>query len=243
MSKVAFITGTNRGIGLAVTKEFAARGYNIIAHARKKTENHESQMALIASESNVEIRTIYFDMTNSEEMKEAVKKFLKDKISIDVLVNSAGLAKYGAFSMLSMSTVREVFDSNFFGHLELSQMLIRQMLRNQKGVIINVASIAGLDTDKGNTAYGASKAALISWTKVLAAEVADAGIRVNAVAPGMTDTDMAQLLNSDDREKMIKESAMKRMAKPEEIAKVIAFLASDDASFVNGEVIRIDGGK
>jgi len=243
MSKTVFITGTNRGIGLATVREFASRGYNIIAHARKQSVEHNELMAQIAPDYGVEIRPIYFDMTNSEEMKEAVKSFLKEKAPVDVLVNSAGIAKYGAFSMLPLATVREVFDINFFGHLELTQLLLRQMIKNKKGVIINVASIAGIDTDKGNTAYGASKAALISWTKVLAAEMAGAGIRVNAVAPGMTDTDMAQLLGSEDRKKMIEESAMNRMSTPEEIAKVIAFLASDDASFINGEVIRVDGGK
>lgn len=243
MCRTAFITGTNRGIGLAITKEFAVRGYNIIAHARKYSDEHKEKMGLIAQECHVEIKTIYFDMADSDGMKGAIKELLRNKVPIDVLVNSAGVAKYGSFSMLPISTIREVFDTNFFGHLELTQLLLRSMIKNKKGAIINISSIAGIDTDKGNSAYGTSKAALISWTKVLAAEVASYNIRVNAVAPGMADTDMALLLKDEDREKMISESSMKRMVQPEEVAKVVAFLASDDASFINGEVIRIDGGK
>lgn len=243
MAKTALVTGANRGIGLAITKELASRGYNVIAHARTCSDEHEDLMRRISSENGVEIRTIYFDMTDTDAMKETVKGLMKEKVPVDVLVNSAGIAKYGAFAMFPMATIREVFEVDFFAHLELTQLLLRQMMRNGKGVIINIASIAGLDTDKGNSAYGTSKAAMIAWTKVLAAEVASAGIRVNAVAPGMADTDMAQLLNDDDRNRMIEESAMKRMVKPEEIAKVVSFLASDDASFINGEVIRVDGGK
>jgi 3-oxoacyl-[acyl-carrier protein] reductase len=144
--------------------------------------------------------------------------------------------------MTSLRTIREVFNTNFFAPVELTQLLIRRLIKQQNGTVINVASIAGLDLNEGNIAYGVSKAALIAATKTLAAELGGVGVRVNAIAPGLTDTEMSQMMESRAACQMIERSAMKRKATKEEIVDVFIFLASDASRFLNGQVIRVDGG-
>jgi 3-oxoacyl-[acyl-carrier protein] reductase len=161
---------------------------------------------------------------------------------IDVLVNNAGVAHGGLFQMTPMAKVREVFDVNLFAPLALSQAVIGPMRKRGGGSIINIASIAGLDLHAGNVAYGTSKAALIAATRTLAAELGALNIRVNAIAPGLTDTDMAGQMEKKAGTDMVERTAFKRMAKPTEIADTAVFLASDMASFITGQVLRVDGG-
>lgn len=126
--------------------------------------------------------------------------------------------------------------------MELAQLLIKPMIRKKRGSIVNIASFEGINLYPGNSAYGVSKAAVIAWTKVLAKEVGDFGIRVNAVAPGFVDTEMARHTGEQERNRMLENSAFKRLAEPGEIADAVYFLASDNASFITGEVMRVDGG-
>ena len=141
-----------------------------------------------------------------------------------------------------LKKVRELFEVNLFSQMRLTQLFVKPMLLRQAGAIVNVASISGLDMKPGNSAYGVSKAALIAWTKVLATELGSSGIRVNAVAPGLTDTDGGNLMEAKARAAMLEASALKRMGTVDEIAQVVCFLAADEASFVNGQIIRVDGG-
>jgi 3-oxoacyl-[acyl-carrier protein] reductase len=197
----------------------------------------------LADLHGIDVRPVFFDLSDTESMKVEVKKILGSGIRVDVLVNNAGLAHGGLFQMTPISKIREVFDVNFFAQLEMMQLLVRHMIRNQSGSIINVSSIAGIDLHAGNIAYGVSKTALIAATKTIAAEVGAHGVRVNAVAPGLTKTDMFDEMEVKARTQMIDQSSMKRLAEIFEIAKAIAFLASDSASFINGHVLRVDGGK
>ena len=239
--KTAFITGSNRGLGRAYLEEFARNGANVIAHSRKSTPEFLELCDSIAIKYGVEILPVFFDMTDSAAMKDTVRSLVAAKKPVHILVNNAGVPHGGLFAMTSMAKIREVFDVNLFSVMELTQLLLRYIVRCGGGSVINVSSAFGLDLDAGNSAYGVSKAAIAAFTKVLAAECGVNGVRVNAVAPGLITTDITGYMDEKVHQGMIEGCAMKRDGKVEEVAKVVAFLASDAASFVNGEVIRIDG--
>lgn len=241
--KNAIITGTNRGIGHAVVEKFAREGANVWACARTKTEDFELDMKKIAEECNVEIQPVYFELTDENQIKEAVKSIYKSKKCVDILVNVAGVVNASLFQMTPMNELRNVFETNFFGPVCLTQNILKIMNRQKSGVIINIASISGIDVNPTNCTYGSSKAAIIHFTKVLASEVGKLGIRVNAIAPGPTETDMIKSVQSVvGDEHLLERCAMERCAKPGEVADVVVYLASEYASFINGQVIRVDGG-
>jgi 3-oxoacyl-[acyl-carrier protein] reductase len=240
--KNAIVTGANRGIGRAIVEVFAQNGASVWAHARKETPEFLVDMAGIAERSDVDIRPVFFDVVDGPAMKAAVKELAGSTEPVDILVNNAGVAHGGLFQMTSMQSIREVFDVNFFSVLELTQLVVRLMQKTKNGSIINLASLAGLDLKPGNIAYGVSKAALIAATKTLAAELGSSGIRVNAIAPGLTDTNMADLMETNARRNMLDATALKRLARPKEIADVAVFLASEMSSFVTGHVLCADGG-
>ena len=242
--KTAFITGTNRGLGKALAEEFARSGANIIAHARKESDEFLISCSELEGTYGVTVTPVFFDMTDTAAMKACVRDLLAvKKLSVDVLVNNAGVAHGGLFQMTAMSKIREVFDVNLFAAMELTQLLLRAMVRRGHGAIVNVGSISGIDMKVGNCAYGLSKAALMAFTRTLAAECGPTGVRVNAIAPGLSATDMAQQMEESAGREMIARSAMNRLGRPEEIAKVAVFLASDEASFVNGQIVCVDGGR
>ena len=243
-SKAVLITGANRGIGLQMVRSFAQNGYNIWACARKHTTEYEQTMTQIAEENGVWVQPLYFDMTNYDAMKaEITEKVLKSNSTVDVLVNNAGVAHGGFFSMTKVAAIRDVFEVNLFAGMELTQLVIRKMIRQKSGCIINMSSIAAFNLRPGNSAYGVSKVAVKAWTETLGAELAQYGIRVNAIAPSLTDTEMARQMEEKAEEQMIHASAMGRLAKTEEISDVAVYLASDKASFINGQTIVVNGGE
>ncbi len=241
--KTAFITGTNRGLGRAFVEEFAKNGANVIAHARRETPEFASACADVAKRHGVTVTPVYFDMTDSESMKKVVRTVISGKTPVNVLVNSAGVAHGGFFQMTPISKIREVFDVNFFAHVELTQLLLRWIAKCGNGSIVNIASISGIDLKVGNCAYGVSKAAMIAFTKTLAAECGPLGVRVNAICPGLSATDMGAQMEEKAGREMLARSAMNRLAEPEEIARAAVFLSSDGASFVNGQILSVDGGR
>lgn len=241
--KNAIITGARRGIGRATVESFAMNGANVWACARKKNEEFETDMYAIGEKYGVNIWPIYFDVINETEMKQAVQSIRKQRLSVDVLVNVAGVADDStSFQMTSMDKIKHVFEVNFFAVALLTQYVSRLMSRQNFGCIVNIASIAGIDGAPAQYEYAASKAAVIGGTRNLARELAPYNIRVNAVAPGMIDTDMGAQIDEELRQKILSKVIMKRMGKPEEIANAITFLASDMANFITGQVIRVDGG-
>lgn len=240
--KTALVTGANRGIGKAMIEKMASEGAEILAHARRRTEEFEEFLKKIEKKYKVSVQPVYFELTNTEQMHEAMKPILQSEKKIDILVNNAGVAHGGFFSMTKIQTIRDVFDVNLFAAMELTQIVLRKMMRQKMGSIINMSSIAAIHVRAGNSAYGVSKAAIKAWTETLAIEVAPYGIRVNAIAPSLTDTEMAKMMEDKAGKEMLLSSAMGRLATTEEIANVAIFLASDDASFVNGHTIVVNGG-
>lgn len=241
--KNAVITGANRGIGLATARLFAREGANIWACCRKADDALRQELQTLAAENGVWIEPVEFDLTDGAAMKDAVMQIRGKKEKIDILVNNAGVEQQGAlFQMTAMDAIRQVFEVNFFAQVAFSQYLTKLMARTGGGSVVNLASVAALDMTAGYLAYSASKAAIVSATKTMAAELSAQGVRVNAVAPGIAKTDMAMGLTEAARENTVASSLMQRIADPEEIAQAIAFLASDRASYITGQIYRVDGG-
>lgn len=240
--KVAVVTGANRGIGYAITRTFASQGATVFACMRETTPGTLANLRSLESEHGVTVHPVRLDLADESSIKDAIKEIVAGSRRIDVLVNNAGVASGSLFQMTPVSEVRRVFDVNFFGPLVLTQGLARLMSRNKSGSIINIASTAAMVADAGTLAYGSSKAAFARATQSMATELGASGIRVNAIAPGVTRTDMFEQMSPAASDKLIAASAMKRPAMPPEIANVALFLASDLSTFVSGQVIRVDGG-
>ncbi|MBR5837251.1 MAG: SDR family oxidoreductase [Victivallales bacterium] len=237
------ITGSNRGLGRAAVEAFAAAGANVWACARKPSEAFEADMKALAEKNDVVIEPVYFDLTDVAAVKAGIMLFASEKRTVDVLVNNAGMPYGGLMMTTPIDKLREVFEVNYFSQIRMMQMVGKLMMRQKSGSIVNIASVGGIETTPGYLAYGSSKAALIWATKMIAKELAPFGIRVNAVAPGLTKTDMGGYKSSDELEKTIARTALKRMAEPKEIVNGILYLASDESSFVTGTVLQIDGGR
>ena len=240
--KNALITGASRGIGAATVEAFAAEGANVWAFARTPNPGFEARCEELARRFGVWIKPLYADLNDEAAVNAAIRNAMADKLPLDILVNDAGVM--GADKMFQLTTIdemRRVFDTNFFGTLRLTQLATRWMARKRQGAVVNVASVAGLDGDS-RLDYSASKAALVAATKKMARELAGVNIRVNAVAPGYTDTDMTHGLGEKIEQEAVNRNLLHRKGTPAEIAAVIAFLASDRASYVTAQVWRVDGG-
>lgn len=240
--KNVVITGSSRGIGLAILQQFAEEGANIAACSSKQSDAVVSRYRKIAEENNVQITPYFYDMSNEEAVKEGAKAIKMAMPVVDVLVNNAGISHIAPFMLSRIDDLHRVFQVNYFSQMVLIQGLLGCLKKAKGAAIVNMTSIAGLDGGVGVTAYGSSKAAIALTTKVLAQELSFFKIRVNGVAPGMVETDMAISMGEKAVENTSNASALKRLAQPEEIAQTVAFLASEQASYITGQIIRVDGG-
>lgn len=241
-NKCVLITGCNRGIGKAMLTAFAEAGSKVISCTRKEDEAFSTYCKELSERTGSEIVEYYFDLTDEESIKSFISAFYKTKQKVDILINNAGVVTKGLLQMTPIQKVKDVFQINFFAQVQLTQGISKLMMRQKSGVIINMASIGGIDAYPAYVSYGCSKAAMIYFTKTMAKELAPYGIRVNAIAPSMVKTDMQIEMGEEANEEIMKRTALKRNADPEEIAKLALFLASEDSSFITGQIYRIDGG-
>lgn len=241
--KTAIITGANRGIGLATAEVFAEQKAVVWACARKQSDEFEDKIKEIADKNKAIVKPVYFDVTNEAAVKEAVKIIGKESDAIDILVNNAGISVERLFSMTSSDMMRETMEVNFLSQIHLSQLVSRYMMKARSGSIVNVASVAGMESEQGGIAYGSSKAAVLFSTKTMALELGAYGIRVNSVSPGFIETDMWKGRKQEVKDKILKETALQRQGSPWEVADAILFLASDMSSFITRQNIVVDGGR
>lgn len=237
------ITGANRGIGKSMVEAFTKAGCNVWACARRQNPEFEEFLTTLSSEHGVWVKPIYFEMTDEDSLNNGMRTIFADKQPIDALVNNAGVSTIGLLSQSKVDDIRHLFEVNYFSVLRLIQLVSKKMMMKRKGVIINMASLAGIEPQPGKIAYGSSKAAIILMTQCLAKELGPVGIRVNAIAPGPIETEMIHQYNDDMLKRLSSESSLRRLGLPEEIANTALFLASDKASYINGEIIKVDGGR
>ena len=240
--KTALITGCNRGIGRGILEAFVKEGASVIACTRSVDEALTETYQQLAAQHGVQIYPVCMDLSDPESIKLGMKVVAELKVPIDILVNNAGIAKFRPFVMSKVDDFKEMMQVNLYAPVQISQYVVKNMLKQRKGSIINFCSVSGLDSNAGNAAYGASKAAIASLTRTMAKELAKVNIRVNAVAPGFVDTDMNKQIAADYMESMLPQIALERVADVSEVANTVLFLASDESSYITGQVIRIDGG-
>lgn len=243
MKKTIVITGANRGIGRACVKTFAEQGYGIWACARKPSEVFEADMAAEAARTGASITPVYFDLLNEEEVQSGIKAILSEKRDVDVLLNCAGIPYGGLFTMTPMDKLREIYQVNVFAQVQIMQLIARRMMRQKWGCIINLCSVGGIETQPGYLAYGSSKAAMIWITRCASRELGPYNIRVNGIAPGLIDTDMGGFKSEAEREKVLERTSLNRVGRPEEVAAAAVYLASEDAAFMTGHIMVLDGGR
>ena len=239
-NKICLVTGAGRGIGQAIAQKFASHGAIVYA-----TDNREGAIeewtGSLEEDIRSRIKPIYFDLTNTNQIRQAILQIKNEQGVLNVVVNNAGVAYNERIGMISRDHVEQMFKINVFAVIEMIQLVSRLMMRQNSGSIINISSMVGVKGDKGQMAYSASKGAVIAMTKSAAKELAPYKIRVNSVAPGLTDTAMFRQTEEKFLEERLSNIGMKRLGQPEDIANACLFLASDLSDYMTGQIIGVDG--
>lgn len=239
--KVAFVTGGSRGIGREIALELARQGAHVAinyAGNKEKAEAVADEIREIGQEAIV----LQGDVSDQESVQAMIKAALSHFNKIDILVNNAGITKDNLLMRMKEEDWDAVMNTNLKGVFLCTKAVVRQMMKQRSGSIINISSIVGVSGNPGQANYVAAKAGVIGFTKTAAKELASRGITVNAIAPGFIATDMTDVLTEDLKADMLKQIPLGYLGKPNDIAKVVVFLASDDASYMTGQTLHVDGG-
>jgi 3-oxoacyl-[acyl-carrier protein] reductase len=242
VNRVVLITGASRGIGRATALAFAHAGYDVVAAARAMEDASGSEALDELRAANPTASAVNLDLASAESIKQAIGRVVKEKGRVDVLVNNAGITRDGLAVRMKPADWDAVLRTNLDGSFLCIQQVLVGMMRNRWGRIINITSVVGQAGSPGQVNYAASKAGLIGITKSLAQEVASRNITVNAVAPGYISTDMTKDLPADLKQAIMGKIPLARMGTPEDIAAAVKFLASDEASYITGQVLAVNGG-
>jgi len=241
-NKTAVITGCNRGIGLSILETYLKNGANIIACVRNENDLFRKKIDLLSKKFEAKVDIVKFDLENEEEIEAGFLEIKKISPKIDILVNNAGINQMSLFQMTTLKTFKSVFEINFFSVVSLTQKLLKIIVKKNNSKIINISSNAAELSSQGRAAYAPSKAALLSFTKVLSKEMGSYNINVNAIAPGLVNTDMMKNTPQKAIDEALNMSSLKKAAEPSDVANVALFLASDQANHITGETIYVTGG-
>lgn len=241
MKQTAIVTGGSRGIGRAVAVRLAKDGMNLVINYRGNSAAAE-ETERICRELGAEVLLVQGDVSRAEDCEKLAAQAKEAFGRVDVLVNNAGITRDGLLARMTEEDFRAVLDVNLVGPWNMIKAVNRIMMKQRYGRIVNLSSVTGLMGNMGQTNYAAAKAGILGMTKSYAREVASRGITVNAVAPGFIDTDMTEAMLEGAKDKIITGIPMGRTGKPEDVAEAVAFLASEPAGYITGEVLRVDGG-
>jgi 3-oxoacyl-[acyl-carrier protein] reductase len=239
--RVVLVTGGGRGIGRGISLAFAEPGSRIAVNYRSDAAAAEG-VVVEARLRGAEAMAVRADVTDLDQVRSMADAVAERFGEIDVLVNNAGGGRDGLLAMMEKDDWQSVIDLNLTSVFLCCRVVARRMMAERRGAIVNVSSLSGITGLPGQTNYSAAKGGVIAFTRALAQEVARFGIRVNAVAPGLIETDMAAGMSGPDRERLLTAVPLKRMGTPEEVGRVVRFLASDEASYITGETIKVTGG-
>ncbi|WP_138202954.1 elongation factor P 5-aminopentanone reductase [Haloimpatiens lingqiaonensis] len=239
--KIALVTGASRGIGRSIAIELAKRGANVIVNYKKDQEGAEKTIELI-NENGGRGFLYKGDVSSYSFCKNMIEDIIKRFSKLDILVNNAGISKVGLFMDLTEEEFDEIMNVNFKGVFNCCHAVVEHMISRKQGTIVNISSIWGNAGASCEVIYSASKGAVNSFTKALAKELAPSGIRVNAVSPGVIDTQMNKCFSIEEKEALIEEIPMMRMGQGEDIGEVVGFLCDESSRYITGQIITVDGG-
>jgi 3-oxoacyl-[acyl-carrier protein] reductase len=237
--RVALVTGASRGIGRAIARRLAARGAVVVAAARG--DNAAAVAAEIVQDGG-QAESITLDVTDAAAVADAIAGLIERRERIDILVNNAGITKDQLMLRMKREDWDAVLSTNLTAAFSCTQAVLKPMIKQRSGRVINITSVVGQAGNAGQANYAASKAGLIGFTKALALEVASRNITVNAVAPGLIDTDMTRALSAGTQDGWADRIPLKRVGTPDDVAAAVAFLASDEAAYITGHVLAVNGG-